>query len=473
MKIFTKVIFLFLITSNYFVCNAQIQFAQYQAITTGSSAEVVCIGDINNDGRKDVILGTGSYSDPANDFKIFVFHQKQDGTLDTPVKYPYPSITTQGLKTIDIKDINNDALNDIVIGYDDKIGIFYQNISGSLNPMTALSVNASVRSLKAGDVNSDGINDIAVGTSVSDNSMYVLYQNSNNTFNTVSFPKSNSNFNDVTISDVNSDGKNDLIFSSSLSSEGIQVYAQNNSGSLNSSILYSQTNVNALAVGDLNNDGKNDAVVCKGGNTPNSKLAIWMQNPTLNQFQNSFEISAYDVPNAVEIDDLNNDGKNEILVIHGGWMKLSCYEQNSQGNYSSYSLFQLPYASNYETNGLAIGDINNDGKKDVAIADYNSGLIILYNISTLGINENQLSDTIKLYPNPTQNFITIDLPENLSSEFISYEIYNTIGECLLTEKKTGFNDNTNTVSFEKFPNGIYFLKLRIGDNEFIKKIVKN
>lgn len=468
MKIYTKIIFSFLISSFHFSSNAQVQFAPYQAITTGSFAEVVCIGDINHDGRNDVILGTGYYSDPANDNKIFVYLQKANGTLNTPIKYSYPG----GIKTIDIKDLNNDGRNDIVIGYNDKVGIFYQNATGSLNPITTISINGLVKSLKIGDINSDGLIDIALGTSGSENYCYVLYQSANNTFNIVALPKPNSYYNEVNIKDVNNDGKNDLVYSSSATSEGIEVYTQNNSGSLNPNILYNQTNVYALAVGDLNNDGKNDAVVSKGGNTPNSKLAIWIQDPILNQFQSSFEISAYDIPNAIEIDDLNNDGKNEIIVIHGGWMKLSCYEQNSQGNYNSYSMFQLPYASNYEPYGLALGDINNDGKKDVAIADYNYGLVILYNISTLGISENQLSDKIKLYPNPTQNFITFDLAENLTSESVSFEIYNTMGKCLMMEKEFRYR-NGNTISFEKYPTGIYFLKIKIGDNECIKKIVKN
>ncbi|MCP4766105.1 MAG: hypothetical protein GY875_07520 [Gammaproteobacteria bacterium] len=43
----------------------------------------------------------------------------------------------------------------------------------------------------------------------------------------------------------------------------------------------------------------------------------------------------------------------------------------------------IPYASSYNSQGLAIGDIDSNGSLDAAIADYNNGLVVLYNMTVI------------------------------------------------------------------------------------------
>ena len=106
----------------FFFClynlNAQISFAPYQIIPTGSFPQVVAVGDLNNDGLNDVVLGTGIYFDPSNDCKLIVFYQNSTGTLNSAVKYPYP-YSSPTILGIAIADVNNDYLNDIVFCFND------------------------------------------------------------------------------------------------------------------------------------------------------------------------------------------------------------------------------------------------------------------------------------------------------------------------------------------------------------------
>jgi len=90
---------------------------------------------------------------------------------------------------------------------------------------------------------------------------------------------------------------------------------------------------------------------------------------------------AYDCPEPIEIADIDKDGRKDVIVAHGGWLKLSVYLQNASGSLNFERLFDIPYATHYSPQGLAIGDVNNDGYDDVVIADYNNGVIILYNQS--------------------------------------------------------------------------------------------
>ena len=78
---------------------------------TGSEAEAVAIGDLDNDGRNDVALLTSSRSDPANDLMVHVFLQNPDGSLQAQVRYP----VGQRSSSIDIGDINGDGNYDFKI----------------------------------------------------------------------------------------------------------------------------------------------------------------------------------------------------------------------------------------------------------------------------------------------------------------------------------------------------------------------
>ncbi|MBE7442061.1 MAG: VCBS repeat-containing protein [Flavobacteriales bacterium] len=362
---------------------SQIDFLPYQSINLNSDVEVVCIGDVNNDGLNDVVIGTDFSFNPVLDYKIFVYLQDNFGNLLPATIYSYPN---NAIMTIDIGDVNNDQLNDIVIGYGDSIGIFYQNGVGLLNPLVSFYSGISVGELKIGDLNNDGLFDISVGHKGSN--FIKLFLQDVSGFNQVTYtqPQSN-NRSEIAIADVNSDGLNDVVYMAGwgfTGVAGVYVYLQNGSGLLNNYIQYSYLNssynsLNGIALGDVNNDGKNDVVATNGGNFSSSRLVFWFQDTSSFLLQTPIDIQAYDIPQPVEIADFNCDGKNEIIVVHGGWLSVTWYEQNINDNYTNYQSNPIPYASHFNPYGLSIGDINNDGKKDVAIANHADGLVLMIN----------------------------------------------------------------------------------------------
>ncbi len=84
-----------------------------------------------------------------------------DSTLAAPVSIKYPD-PYPGLDVLHISDVNNDKLNDVIIGYSDSIGIFFQDQLGGLEPVKTWYSGRDVDGLKTGDLNNDGLNDIAV-----------------------------------------------------------------------------------------------------------------------------------------------------------------------------------------------------------------------------------------------------------------------------------------------------------------------
>lgn len=121
-------------------------------------------------------------------------------------------------------------------------------------------------------------------------------------------------------------------------------------------------------------------MVSYGGNSPYARIAVFPQNGagTLDPAQS---LASYDIPEPVQVHDVNGDGLDDVVVLHGGWYKLGVYLQNPDGTLAAEELYPVPYATHYNPHGLAIGDINGDGKPDVAIADYNNGLVLLKNIA--------------------------------------------------------------------------------------------
>ncbi|WP_309640655.1 T9SS type A sorting domain-containing protein [Flavobacterium sp.] len=451
--------------------HSQIQFAPFAATVTGSSADAVAIGDLNNDGLNDVALGNGFYFDLENDYRILVYLQNTAGNLDAPAKYPYQSTSSgANITSLKIIDLNNDSRNDVVLGYGTKIGILYQNDSGTLDALTEIETNLSVNSLEVSDLNNDTLPDIAISTSYQQD-LKVFFQSSPGTFYAVTFPKPAVPYREMAVADMNNDGLKDLVYATTAS---IHIYYQNNTGSFGNHTEYDAPMISGsspylygIAVGDLNNDGLIDIAATNYGNVPRSKIIIWYQNAS-GLLDDVILVDAYDCVEPIAIADLNNDSKNEIIVVNGGALRVSCYEQDSNNLFYNYTNHAIPYATHYDIDGLAVGDVNNDGGKDLAIADYNNGLVILRNTSTLAAAQFLEQQTV-VYPNPATDELTIDLSE--FSTIKSIALFNASGAQLMTKNWEG-TAQTASLYLGDLASGIYFLKIILPHQVVNQKIIK-
>jgi fibronectin type 3 domain-containing protein len=357
-------------------------FGSYQAIPVGSWPEAVAIGDVSGDGRNDVVMTTSYYFDPGADYRLWVFVQAPDGTLSPPVSYSTAATYGNRPDSVAIGDITGDARADVVVGIDGVgVQVFPQLPSGGLGPPASFATPNSNK-IRLGQLDGDGRLDVA-GVGWGTNTVGVLLNDGHGGLSPrVSYPVQHAGYEDLEVADVTGDRRDDLIV---MSGQGfvpnVSVLAQLSSGGFGAAAEYSvAANVltHGVGVGDVNGDGRNDVVASYGGNSPGSAIAVLAQT-AVGTLASPAASPSYDIPEPVEVADVDLDGRADVVVLHGGWLRAGVYRQQANGTLGPEELYAIPYASHYNPHGLAVGDVNNDGSPDLVLADYNNGLVVLRN----------------------------------------------------------------------------------------------
>ena len=355
-------------------------FQPYQAFTVGSWPEAVAIGDVTGDGRADVVMTTGYYFDPANDNRVWVFAQSGAGTLAPPVSYPTGSTATP--QSIAVGDITGDGRKDVVVGLDGVgVQVYPQLASGALG-VPALTPTADGRIVRLGNLNGDTRLDVAAIGWGTNTVSVLLNDGAGGLHAPVSYPAQHAGYDDLEVGDVTGDARDDLVVMSgqTYAVPNLSVVSQLAAGGFGPAAEYRvapNTNTNGVGIGDLTGDGRPDVVVSFGGNRPSSNLAVFAQTST-GALDAPVAYPSYDIPEPVELADVDRDGRSDVVTLHGGWNRAGIYLQQPGGGLGSEHLYEIPYASHYEAEGLAVGDFSGDGAQDLAIADYNNGLVVLY-----------------------------------------------------------------------------------------------
>ncbi len=341
----------------------------------GSWPEAVTVGDVTGDGRNDVVMTTTYYFDSENDHCVFVYPQQADGTLGEPDRYPYRAMANRtGLQ---LTDLDADGVPDIVVGHDQGLTVLLADGSGGFDT-NLIPAGIAANTLSAFDVNLDGDADL-VGLSWSAGAEVLLGDGAGGFFDQYPLATNAAGYNDQEAGDLNNDGFTDLAVMSgqSYAVPNLSVHLNDGDGNLRPPDTYfvGQSELTSgIGLGDIDNDGLTDVVLSRGSNSP-THLWLYYQNEA-GTLSGPETISSYDIPETVEVADINRDGLDDVLVLHGGWLQMGVYLQGPEG-LTDEQLVPIPYASHYSPYSLAIGDIDSDGCPDAAIADYNHGLVTL------------------------------------------------------------------------------------------------
>ena len=345
------------------------RFALPVALAAEGLVDAVAIGDVNGDGRADVLFTTGYTFNPAQDFKLMVLAQRADGSLAPAIVLDTQANYGCRASSIAVGDLDGDGRRDVLVGAGGcGIEVFRQGADSVLRSVAFIDSPQS-RRIRLADLNGDGRPDL-VGAGFYGTELSIWLQAVDGRFVLHASPAfEHAGDTDLDVGDVNGDGRPDVVVvTGSYPDTSIGIVLQQSDGSFGPVLTRAPppaTGVAAVAVGDVSGDGRADIVVTYGGNGGRLGVMLQQADGTLGAMT---VLPSYDVPSQVEIADVNGDGRRDVVVGHSGWNAVGVYMQQADGTLAAEARYIANYGSN-NPGSMAVGDVTGDGRPDIVFAE--------------------------------------------------------------------------------------------------------
>lgn len=328
---------------------------------TPTASGYLSYADFDHDGKLDLLIADQGSS------TMVLMPGKGDGTFGTPQRFA-SAAQAVSLGVLPLQDGNTAILAPDNIG--SEVMLYFANPSGVINSPQVQTFGKSFVAVAAGDVNGDGKPDIVIADGGSSRLYTELSQGTAGLSSpqSVALPAVPAA---LALADLNHDGYADAVVATS---SGLAVLKGSATGNLAAPQVFGGgLKLVSLVVADFNRDGKLDAAAATSG----GGVQIFTGNGD-GTFAMAAQIAmpAGMVPKTVVSADVNRDGNPDLIVALAnsnftGAGSIAVMLGNGDGTFKTASLVSLPKAV---LGGLAVGDLNNDGIPDLAVALGQSGL---------------------------------------------------------------------------------------------------
>ena len=326
----------------------------------------VAIADIDGDGDGDVAFHSAYENTYIYKNNNGVFQLSQTFTYNNDDNWQYG---------LNFADIDGDGDMDLVTTpqwSSAKMFVYKNNGSGTFSLWQQLSTNLGAYNKDMGDIDGDGDIDIVIVTAGSGYPPLKVYKNNGNGTFSLYNSFNGEGGRTVVLADIDNDGDKDAIVATMYYGTGVRIYKNDGSGNftMDSQELYiNNETYHSIAVADFNNDGKLDIAAGTGGfyihifkNLGNGLFTFIREL----RWENAW-VSYYMQLRAVDMD---GDGRRDLVAsAYSGGVTV----WRSINNDFEFSPCYRSTLANYG-HGMDIGDLNNDGKIDIIGSVANNGI---------------------------------------------------------------------------------------------------